>query len=80
MTETTERNIDLLAVLEDYDARRRTLTDVERARYRACMVAVCALSPAARDAYEKWSANLIDLRTGARVAIAAAKAEGRTGT
>ena len=69
------RGIDLLAVLEDLDARRRTLTDVERARHRAAMVAICAMSPAAKRAYEKWSVSLADLRTGAAVVIAAAKAE-----
>jgi hypothetical protein len=67
--------IDPIAVLEDLDARRRTLTDAERAQYRACMVVVCGLCPAAKAAYQKWSADLIDLRTGAAVVIAAAKAE-----
>lgn len=78
MNEATERTIDPLAILEDLDARRRTLTEVERERYRACIVTVCALFPAARAAYLKWSESLIDIRTSAAVVIAAARAEEET--
>jgi hypothetical protein len=67
--------LDLLAYLEDLDARRRTLTNAERERYRACLVAICAGSPAARAAYHAWSEQLSDLRTSAAVVIAAVKAE-----